>query len=99
MLIKKLFGKRHLTFLFFIISSNYEQEVQIIHDLKSIQLLPLRSVHFCPVVQIRGTVLASHAEIVFSSKQQQNPYNPYNPYNDEILTNSNCTSHFTNKWP
>lgn len=59
MLIKKLFGKRHLTFsLFLIISnSNYEQEVQIIHDLKSIQLLPLRSVSFRSLVQIRGTVL------------------------------------------
>lgn len=55
---------------------------------------PVVLFHFNPLVQIRGTVLACHAKVVFSTKQQ----NPLKSL-DEILTDSNCTLHITNTWP
>lgn len=90
MLLKNLLSKRHLSF-FVISNSNYKLEVQIIHDLEASSYCPFIQFHFNPVVQIMGTALASHARN--SLLNQTEPLKLLT----QILTNSNCTSHFTNK--
>lgn len=83
---------RHLTFII-ILNSDCKREVQITrYMLRASNYCPFILSHVFPVVQIGGTVPASHAEKSLLKIQQQNQNKPNKPY-DGTLTNIKL--HFT----
>lgn len=76
MLIKKLFGKRHPKICFIISNNNYNQEVQIILHLKSIQLLPLRSVLFLSCSANQGNSSCKSCQNSLLSQATAKPLKP-----------------------